>query len=293
MQALSQEFSIADEMPTFDQVGKLFPNEELFIGDNSVNNIDNSATFDADLMVNWQEPTSFDQSLQLPLDQGFFTGIYQPPTTQQSWQCTFRGGLPTNHVDYPVFSQSPYPAMWYGEGGCFNNLDPGTIVQNSANNHFLDNHSLPTPVPAYDQHTITNLPATATALPLSNANATAITANPITGRYPCSYPTCAQDFKRPGDRLRHITSVHQRGQTTHGKNLCPIVGCRRSYGRGLCRPDKVNDHLRKIHGLVRAAPAAPAGGSVVAGTSTHGANGVGSSSAAVSETTVSLAGNGN
>ncbi|KAF7892670.1 uncharacterized protein EAF02_000208 [Botrytis sinoallii] len=110
-------------------------------------------------------------------------------------------------------------------------------------------------------------------LPSLNANAPATpsplptTAHPITGRYPCSYPTCAQDFKRPSDRLRHISSVHQRGKTTQGKNLCPTVGCRRSYGRGLCRSDKVNDHLKKVHGLVRVAPN---GTSASAGPSVNG-----------------------
>ncbi|KAJ8070394.1 hypothetical protein OCU04_000770 [Sclerotinia nivalis] len=134
-----------------------------------------------------------------------------------------------------------------------------------------------------------------TIVPLSHANTAAIPnnqpptlspAHPITGRYHCSYPACAQDFKRPGDRLRHISSVHQRGQMNQGKNLCPIVGCRRSYGKGLCRPDKVNDHLRKIHGLVRVAPT---GGSVAGGSS---ANGAGRAPAAASGT-VALARNGN
>ncbi|KAM3066617.1 hypothetical protein ACMFMG_002330 [Clarireedia jacksonii] len=75
--------------------------------------------------------------------------------------------------------------------------------------------------------------------------------DPITSRFPCSYPACTKDFKRSSDRFRHIASIHQRGQTTQGTILCPIAGCRRSYGRGLSRPDKLREHLQKIHNIVR------------------------------------------
>ncbi|KAF7939374.1 uncharacterized protein EAE97_007454 [Botrytis byssoidea] len=111
-------------------------------------------------------------------------------------------------------------------------------------------------------------------------------AHPLTGRYPCSNANCAKDFGRTSDRLRHISSVHQRGQTYQGKNLCPIVGCRRSYGRGLCRPEKVNDHLRKVHGL---AGVASNGASASAGPSAYG-TGDGSN---VAGGAAALTGNGN
>jgi hypothetical protein len=75
--------------------------------------------------------------------------------------------------------------------------------------------------------------------------------DPITGRFPCSYPACTKDFKRSSDRFRHIASTHQRGSTTQTTILCPIAGCRRSRGRGLSRPDKLTEHLRKIHNIVR------------------------------------------
>ncbi|TGO32762.1 hypothetical protein BHYA_0290g00010 [Botrytis hyacinthi] len=127
-------------------------------------------------------------------------------------------------------------------------------------------------------------------LPSSDANATVTTiiapAHPLTGRYPCSYANCAKDFGRTSDPPRHISSVHQRGQTYQEKNLCSIVGCRRSYGRGLCRPEKVNDHLRKVHGLVRVASN---GATSSAGPSAHG-TGDGFN---VAGGAAALAGNGN
>ncbi|KAI9650676.1 hypothetical protein NHQ30_000698 [Ciborinia camelliae] len=267
MQHSSHEDSFAYEMPTPEQIWASFPNEELPIGDNDSNNIANPA-FDTglaslqmlasnqllsseesfinhidntqfpELLANhWQMPT-FDQPLQLPLNEGLFTGIDQMPTTHQSWQSPFNGVFLANEFEYPALSQSLYPAMGHLEGGEI----------------------------GIEQPHVSALSANTTLIPVqSPINPPS---HPNTGRYPCSYPTCTQDFKRPGDRLRHITSVHQRGQASQGRNLCPIVGCRRSYGRGLCRPDKVNDHLRKIHGLVRTTQA---GGSVAAGTSVNGA----------------------
>jgi hypothetical protein len=75
--------------------------------------------------------------------------------------------------------------------------------------------------------------------------------DPITGRFPCSYPACTKAFKRSSDRSRHIASIHQRGQTTQTTILCPIAGCRRSYGRGLSRSDKLREHLKKVHNIIR------------------------------------------
>ncbi|PQE28408.1 Zinc finger 76 protein [Rutstroemia sp. NJR-2017a BBW] len=51
------------------------------------------------------------------------------------------------------------------------------------------------------------------------------------------------------DRSRHIASIHQRGSTTQTTILCPVPGCRRSRGRGLSRPDKLTEHLRKVHNI--------------------------------------------
>ncbi|PQE09094.1 hypothetical protein CJF31_00010553 [Rutstroemia sp. NJR-2017a BVV2] len=73
--------------------------------------------------------------------------------------------------------------------------------------------------------------------------------DPITGRFPCSYTACTKDFKRPSDRSRHIASIHQRGSTTQTTIRCPIPACRRSHGRGLSRPDKLTEHLRKVHNI--------------------------------------------
>lgn len=161
---------------------------------------------------------TFDQSLQqLPLGEVFFASIDQMPITQQSWQCLFSGEFPVNQAEYPALSQSSYLQRGMERAGRL-----GEVFF-----YLADFQPLILPP-----------------------------AHPITGRYPCSYPTYVKDFTRSGDRLRHIASIHQCSQAGQGSNFCPVVGCRRSYGRGLSRSDKVNDHLRKIHGLVRAASTA-------------------------------------
>ncbi|EMR89471.1 putative c2h2 transcription protein [Botrytis cinerea BcDW1] len=274
MQRYSQQDHSAYEMPNFNQTWQSIPGEELFTGGIETNTITNTV-FDAELMTNWQipNPDQFhlsgelfmesaqfplhaeltthhcpvpmaNHSMQAPLNQGFLSATR---STHQFLQRPFNTGSPSNQTIYPALDQSPcYPA-WEQRG-------VGDVGGDSCN-------------------IMTSRLAESESLPSSSANATVtptpplITPHPITGRYPCSYPNCAQDFNRSSDRLRHISSVHQRGQTIQGKNLCPIVGCRRSYGRGLCRPDKVNDHLRKVHGLVRVAPN---GASASAGSSAHG-----------------------
>ncbi|TGO54493.1 hypothetical protein BCON_0106g00100 [Botryotinia convoluta] len=280
----SQQDSFAYEMSTIDQTWQLFPGEELFIGEIQSNTITNPV-FDAEFMANWQmldsnqdhssgelsienaefpfhaELTSHhwpvpmaNHSMQASLNEGFLS---ETPPNHQFLQRPSDTESPANQIIYPALNQSlSYPA-WEQRGA-------GDV------GHFICSGL----IPAYDLHTIPTPPVVVLeSLPPRNANTTATpsplltTAYPITGRYPCSYPTCAQDFGRPSDCVRHISSVHQRGQTNQGKNLCPIVGCRRSYGKGLCRPDKVNDHLRKVHGLVRVAPN---GASASAGPSAHG-----------------------
>ncbi|KAF7915841.1 uncharacterized protein EAE98_010921 [Botrytis deweyae] len=217
----------------------------------------------------WPVPMAND-FMQAPLNEG---SANQMPQTYQSLQRPFSTEIPAKQIEYPVLHRSPYPAWEQGEGG-----DIGISRSISRSDKVPGTNG----VPASD------------SLPSSNANVTAASASslitasahPITGRYPCSYSNCAKDFGRTSDRLRHISSVHQRGQITQGKNLCPIVGCRRSYGKGLCRPDKVNDHLRKVHGLVRVTTN---GASASAGPSAHGTD----HSSNVAGGAAALAGNGN
>ncbi|THV54929.1 hypothetical protein BGAL_0017g00230 [Botrytis galanthina] len=289
-----QQDSFAYEMPIPEQTCQLPPGEEFFIGE-----IESNTIFDPDFTANWQMPNPdqvhlsgqpFMENAQFPF-QAELTAHHWPvpmandsmqallnegsanqmPQSCQSLQHPFSTEISSNQIEYPVPYQSPYPAWEQREGG-----DIGRVVRRS--------YKVPRTfgVPASD------------SLPSSNANVTAASApslitasaHPITGRYPCSYPNCVQDFGRTSDRLRHISSVHQRGQITQGKNLCPIVGCRRSYGKGLCRPDKVNDHLRKVHGLVRVAPNSA---SASAGPSAHGTD----HSSNVAGGAAALAGNGN
>ncbi|PQE07363.1 hypothetical protein CJF32_00005244 [Rutstroemia sp. NJR-2017a WRK4] len=95
--------------------------------------------------------------------------------------------------------------------------------------------------------------------------------DPITARFPCFYPACTKDFARSSDRSRHIASIHQRGSTTQTTILCPIAGCRRSHGRGLSRPDKLTEHLKKVHNVVRNSQSQARGVAVVAGSSSNDA----------------------
>lgn len=64
------------------------------------------------------------------------------------------------------------------------------------------------------------------------------------GTIPCRYPTCYKIFKRDSDQSRHEQSLHFKHSGLH---LCPIAGCRKSYGKGYSRPDKVTEHLWKKH----------------------------------------------
>ncbi|KAF7913750.1 uncharacterized protein EAF01_000156 [Botrytis porri] len=202
--------------------------------------------------------------------------INATPPTHQSLQRPFVEGNSANQISYPALDQPPYPVWEQREGRDFGH---------SSNYEF----------PAYHLHATATLRLAASGpLPSSKADVTAASApplittpaHPITGRYTCSYPTRAQDFKRSSDRLQHISSVHQRGQTNQGKNLCPVVGYRQSYGRGLCRPDKFNNHLKKVHGLVTVTPNS---GAASAGSSVHGTG----NSSNVAGRAVALAGNGN
>ncbi|KAF5878612.1 putative c2h2 transcription protein [Botrytis fragariae] len=295
----SQQDSFAYEIPTLDQTWQLFSGEELFIGEIESNTITNHV-FDAEPIANWQmldsnkdhssgelsignvefqfhaELTAHhwpvpmaSHSMQAPSNEGFLS---ETPSTHQLLQRPFNTERPVNQIIYPALNQPLSYPLWEQRGA-------GNVGKQSA----------------YNLHTITALPeAVLEPLPSGNTDTTttptppliAAPVHPLTGRYPCSYPTCAQDFGRSSDRVRHISSVHQRGQTNQGKNLCPIVGCRRSYGKGLCRPDKVNDHLKKVHGLVRVTPN---GGAASAGPSAH-STGDGSNVAGGAAT---LAGNGN
>ncbi|TGO08631.1 hypothetical protein BTUL_0199g00010 [Botrytis tulipae] len=302
MQRYSQQDSFADEFINSDYTWQLPPGEEFFIGEIESNTIINPV-FDAEFMANWQMsnpdqvhlsgepfmenaqfpfyaeltahhwpvPTAND-SMQAPLNEEFLS---ETPSTHHFLQRPFSMASQANQATYPALDQSPYYTTWEQRGAG----DVGSLA------------------PAYDLQSTAALPsAVSEPLPSSDANVTVTTttvpppitapAHPLTGRYPGSYANCAKDFGRTSDRLRHISSVHQRGQTTQGKNLCPIVGCRQSYGRGLCRPDKVNDHLRKVHGLARVAPN---GASASAGPSAHG-TGDGSN---VAGGAAALAGNGN
>jgi hypothetical protein len=63
-------------------------------------------------------------------------------------------------------------------------------------------------------------------------------------RVRCTHLGCTQTFKRDADRVRHENTKHR---NNHGQHLCPIVGCPKSHGRGFCRPDKVTEHLWRVH----------------------------------------------
>ncbi|PQE27867.1 C2H2 transcription factor protein [Rutstroemia sp. NJR-2017a BBW] len=63
-------------------------------------------------------------------------------------------------------------------------------------------------------------------------------------RVQCTHLGCTKTFTRDNDRLRHEGSAHR---NNHGQYLCPIVGCRKSRGQGYSRPDKVTEHLWKMH----------------------------------------------
>ncbi|TGO45410.1 hypothetical protein BOTNAR_0672g00050 [Botryotinia narcissicola] len=298
MELYFQQDSFAYEMPISDQTWQSSTGKEFFIGEIESYTFINPV-FDADFMANWQMPNpdqvhlsgeTFMENAQfpfyaeltarhwpVPMANDFMQALLieasanQMPKTYQSLQRPVSTEIPAKQIEYPVLHRSPYPAWEQGEGG-----DIGINVTRT--NKVPRTYGVPASDP----------------LPSSNANVTAASApslitasaHPITGRYPCSYPNCSQDFRRPSDCLRHISSVHQRGQTYQGKNLCPIVGCRRSYGKGLCRPDKVNDHLKKVHGLVRVTPN---GGAASAGPS---ANGTGDGSN-VAGGAAALTGNGN
>ncbi|TEY70371.1 hypothetical protein BOTCAL_0105g00130 [Botryotinia calthae] len=252
MQRYSQQDHFAYEMPDFDQTWQSIPGEELFTGGIESNTITNPV-FDAELMTNWQMPNP---------DQFHLSG--EP--FMENAQFPSHVELTTHHWPVPIANhsmQAPLNEGFLSEIPSTHQLSQRHFNTGSSANQTIYPVPYQSPYPAWEHREggdIGIYNATAPTPPLT-------TPHPITGRYPCSYPNCAQDFNRSSDRLRHISSVHQRGQTNQGKNLCPIVGCRRSYGRGLCRPDKVNDHLRKVHGLVRVAPN---GASASAGPSNHG-----------------------
>ncbi|PQE28434.1 hypothetical protein CJF30_00008134 [Rutstroemia sp. NJR-2017a BBW] len=43
-----------------------------------------------------------------------------------------------------------------------------------------------------------------------------------------------------------MTSIHHVGpQVLH---LCHVLGCPKSFGAGYSRPDKLREHLKKVHG---------------------------------------------
>ena len=79
-------------------------------------------------------------------------------------------------------------------------------------------------------------PTTAPTLPLQ----------PAQRRFPCTQARCVETFARDADRVRHEKSTHF---AQYGAHRCPIAGCRKSYGAGYSRPDKVKEHLRKTHGV--------------------------------------------
>lgn len=101
-------------MSTSEQPWEFPPNEGLFIGDDDFGISASNAGF----MATHRQISAFDQHLQPSLEEGFFTGIGQMPTTHQSWQTLLNGGFPTNQVDYPVLSQSLYPDIGGGQGWC-------------------------------------------------------------------------------------------------------------------------------------------------------------------------------
>jgi hypothetical protein len=66
--------------------------------------------------------------------------------------------------------------------------------------------------------------------------------NSANGRFLCGQPGCNASFKRLADRARHIRHRHNR--TPY---FCPIPGCAKSHGNGFSRPDKVTEHLWRVH----------------------------------------------
>jgi hypothetical protein len=67
-------------------------------------------------------------------------------------------------------------------------------------------------------------------------------------RFICSYQGCSKSFKRAADLNRHRSSYHKIDRHGNPGYLCPVVGCRKSYGAGYSREDKVKEHLWKQHG---------------------------------------------
>ncbi|KAF7923665.1 hypothetical protein EAE99_006924 [Botrytis elliptica] len=196
---------------------------------------------------------------------------YEMPNSDYAWQSLpgeelFTGGAESNTIINPVFDaelltnwQMPNPDQVHLSGEPFLENAQFSFHAGLTAHHWqipMANHSLRDPM---NEGSASQMPQTHQSLrrPFSRE----IPANQIEYPVPYRSPYPALEQREGGD------NVHQRGQTTQGKNLCPIVGCRRSYGRGLCRPDKVNDHLKKVHGLVRVAPN---GTSASAGPSANG-----------------------
>ncbi|RDW89525.1 hypothetical protein BP6252_01557 [Coleophoma cylindrospora] len=80
-------------------------------------------------------------------------------------------------------------------------------------------------------------------VPVPNSVIVSRTPTPI--GHACTYPSCTGVFTRDADRTRHEKHVHG---STYGLYLCPVQGCRKSYGPGYSRFDKVTERLRKKHG---------------------------------------------
>lgn len=60
----------------------------------------------------------------------------------------------------------------------------------------------------------------------------------------CSHQSCLRSFKRKADLSRH-TRIHSPSSSLL---LCPIPGCDRGRVTGFYRKDKLQAHLRRMHG---------------------------------------------
>jgi hypothetical protein len=70
--------------------------------------------------------------------------------------------------------------------------------------------------------------------------------------YRCQKPSCAklQGFTYSGGLLRHEREVHGKHGGPKEQLRCTVADCKRHTGKGFTRKENLNEHMRRVHGII-------------------------------------------